>query len=218
MEWAEKFADWFRRGKEESETLLGIPWDVETEQEGEQKVIIASHPKIPFNIVVYVSEDFANLYIDAGISTDVMDATERMRIYKKLLHINTDLNLMKAGLVSDEDRVVAAVDLDLASLNREEFNDALTLLITGATRIVEELDLGEELAQSMLEKQVEMIVARLQSGESREDILNFLIHRVGLERENAEEFLDGIKKAMNSMEAEGENESAAKPVPEGMYR
>ncbi len=212
MKWTEQFTKWFEAGKEESETLLDIPWDTDVKvQDEEHELIIATHPKIPFNIEVYVTKHFASLYIDPGIPTDAMDLAERMRIYKKLLHINTDLNLMKAGLVGNEDRVVIAVDLDLASLNKKEFNDALTSLIIGGERMVETMGLTKELSEYMMERHAQMVITKLQEGESKEEVMDFLVHRVGLETEYAEEFMNRVAEIMQ--QAEDSQPGSSSPGP-----
>jgi len=212
MEWTEKFARWFQTGKEDSDTLLGIPWDVEIKTpDDEHELIVSSHPKIPFNIEVYVTKNFASLYIDPGVPTDAMDVSDRMSIYKKLLHINTDLNLMKAGLVGNEDRVVIAVDLDLASLSKKEFNDALTSLIIGGERMVDAMGLAKELSEYMIEKHATMVLNKFAMGDSEDDVMDFLLYRVGLEKEYAEDFLTKIKD--NMKKNEGQKASSSSPGP-----
>jgi len=217
--WIEKIAKWFQEGNEDSKTLLGIPWDVETHKDDETDVLVATHPKIPYKIGVIFSQQFASLHIDPGVRTDALDVAERMRIYKRLLHINTDLNQMKTGLLGNEDQVIITVDLNLASLSKKEFNDALTLLIMGAARLIEALELTDELSNSLMERNAQLIIEKLNKGESREEILDFLIHRVGLEKDYAEQFLKNVIefKEKDDNKAESEN-GDEKPPPERMYR
>lgn len=215
MTWAEKFVKWFKEGKEDSETILGIPWDVEMEKFEENDVIVASHPKIPYKIGVFVTSEFANLHIDPGITTDAMDLADRMRIYKKLLHINTDLNLLKTGLMGDEDSVVITVDLDLVSVNKQEFNDALTLLIMGATKLIEVLDIADEVTEAMMERNAAYIIDKLEKGETKEMIMLFLTKRVGLETEYAENF---VEKIIELYEEDQKQANGVKPAPDNLYR
>jgi len=169
--------------------MLGIPWEVQVRRNGERDLITATHPKVPFNVEVYVGRHYANLLINPGITTSSMEPSRRFRVYRKFLHINTGLNLMKMGLAGSDDSVVITVDLDLASLGKEEFNDALTALVMGAMRMIEVMELDEELARYIVERQMGMVRTRLERGESRTSVLEFLVHRVGLEKEIAEELL-----------------------------
>jgi hypothetical protein len=218
-EWIEKISTWFKDGTEGSKTLLGIPWDVEVVKDDEHDVIVATHPKIPYKIGVLISPEFASLHIDPGIYTDAMDVAERMKIYKRLLHINTDLNQMKTGLLGIEDQVILTVDLNLVSLSKGEFNDALTLLVMGGARVIEALELTDDLAKSMMERNAAMIIEMMEKGETREQILDFLIHRVGLEKKYAEDFMKNVAKLVETKEEEAEEGSEKdEAATERMYR
>ncbi|MFW3145592.1 MAG: DNA-binding protein [Thermoplasmatota archaeon] len=209
MEWTEKISKWLTEGKDGAELLIDYPWDIQTsgiEGQPDKTLITASHPKIPFNVEVVVGKHFANLVINPIIPTDAMEATERMRIYKKLLHLNSDLNLMKAGLIGYEDNPIIQVDLDLNSLGKEEFNDALTLLIVGAHNLIKILGLTEEMQEFMANRFLAIVAVKLQSGESEESILDFLVHRGGLDEESAKNLLQQTNSLLEQRakeEAEG---------------
>jgi hypothetical protein len=208
MEWTEKFKQWLEQGEEGAEKLLEYPWDVEVKQiEGDtpKDLIIASHPKIPFNIEVVVGTHFANLVINPVIPTDAMDSTERMRIYKKLLHLNTDLNLMKAGLIGYDDNPVIQVDLDLESLNEDEFNDALTLVIVGAHNMIKILGLADEMQEFMLQRYKALVAQKVQDGETKDKIMDFLVNRGGLDKGSAQTIVDLTMKEMTKAVEEPEN-------------
>jgi hypothetical protein len=211
MQWTEVIATWLKEGEDGAENLLEYPWDVTVNKlEGtiEREVIIAQHPKIPFNIEVVISKHFTNLVINPLIPTDAMDAEERMRLYKKLLHLNTDLNLMKAGLVGYDDQPVIQVDLDLESISKHEFNDALTLLIVGAQNLIILLGLQEKVQELMLERFKQMVALHLASGSSEDDIMDFLTNRGGLETEVAKQIYEQV---MKMVEANGNVDPEAEP-------
>lgn len=205
MEWTEKFTRWLKKGKEEASRVIDMPWDIEVKVEEEKDIITAAHPKIPFPIVIHVSEEFANIYMDTAIPTDTIEVEMRMRAYKKLLYMNTNLNLMKTGLVGEEQRVVLIVDLSLTSLNKTEFNEAITAISFGAHHVVEALGLTKELSTAMLERTAQMVSDKVKGGDSKDDILKFLIQRVGMEKVYAEEFM---KKIMDTIK---EKEGAKEP-------
>ncbi len=215
-EWTEMFSNWLKEGKEDSESLLDIPWDLEIRKvEGtDNDLILATHPKIPFNIEVVVTKHYANLVINPIIPTDALDVPERMRLYKKLLHLNTDLNLMKAGLVGCDDNPVIQVDLDLHSLSKLEFNDALTLLVVGAHNLIKILDLTKEMEEFMVNKYKTIVSEKLASGESKEQILEFLTERAGLQPNDAKSFLDQM---IDLLEKNGKVKKDVGPSPGPMY-
>lgn len=211
MEWSEKIEKWLVEGEDGADKLLDYPWDIQKKEvEGQEGklLIIASHPKIPFNVEVVIGKHFANLVINPVIPTDAMDATERMRLYKKLLHLNTELNLMKAGLVGYDDNPVIQVDLDLESLNKHEFNDALTLLIVGANNLINIMGLTQEMQEFMANRFLAIIAAKVQAGESQDDILDFLVNRGGLDKDSASTLLD-----QTNMILEQQKESTEVPEP-----
>jgi len=216
MEWTEKFRNWLEQGREGAEKLLEYPWDVEVKEiEGDppKDLIIASHPKIPFNIEVVVGKHFANLVINPIIPTDAMDATERMRIYKKLLHLNTDLNLMKAGLIGYDDNPVIQVDLDLESLNEQEFNDALTLVIVGAHNMIKILGLANEMQEFMLQRYKAIVTSKLTDGETKDTILDFLMNRGGLDRDSAQKIVDLTMEEIAQNVEEQDKKDVSGPGP-----
>jgi len=200
MEWTDKFIKWLKKGKEDAERLLDIPWDISVKQGPKENVITATHPKIPLPLKIYVSKYFANLYMDPGVPTDTMSVEERMRAYKKLLYMNADLNLMKTSLVGVEQRVVLMVDLDLVCLNRSEFNDALAALSLGVRRVIDAFGLEEELSIQMFDRAVEMVCEKIKSKESKADIVDFLVARVGMNEEYTEEFMKNVMDAIKECE------------------
>lgn len=216
MVWTEKFSTWLKEGEEDAPNLLDYPWDVEVKEiEGQpdKTLITASHPKIPFHAEIVVGKHFANLVINPIIPTDAMDSTERMRTYKKLLHLNTELNMMKAGLVGHDDNPVIQVDLDLESLNKHEFNDALTLLVVGAHNMIKILGLTAEMEQFMLNRFKVMVAMKLQAGESKESILDFLTQRGGLDKDSANLVVEMTQKELEPPEEEMQEEEKSSPGP-----
>ncbi|MBN1539097.1 MAG: hypothetical protein JW939_03050 [Candidatus Thermoplasmatota archaeon] len=217
MSWIETISDWLKQGSDGADTLLDYPWDIETrpiDDMSERTLISASHPKIPFNVEIVVGKHFANLVINPIIPTDAQEPTERMRIYKKLLHLNTELNLMKAGLVGYDDNPVIQVDLDLESLNKQEFNNALTLLVVGAHNMITILGLTDEMEQFILNRFRAIVAAKLQEGETKDSILDFLINRGGLDRESAKTVVEMTAKELgSSQEDQARHDEDSGPGP-----
>ena len=206
VDWTERFSKWLKKGKEEADKVLDMPWDIEVEEAEEENIITATHPKIPFPIMIHVSKLFANLYMDTGLPTDTIEVEKRMRLYKKLLYMNTNLNLMKTSLVGEEQRVVLVVDLDLACLNKSEFNNAVTAITFGSQHVIDALGLTGDLSKHMLERTAKMVSEKIMEGESKDDIMEFLIHRVGMEKEYADEFMKKILETIAEMEKKEEQD------------
>lgn len=214
MEWTEIISLWLKEGEEGAEMLVDYPWDIEVKPvEGpiEREVVVATHPKIPFNVEVVVSKHFTNLVINPVIPSDALPTEDRMRLYKKLLHLNTDLNLMKAGLVGYDDMPIIQVDLDLESISKKEFNDALTLLIVGAQNLINILGIEDKVQIFMLERFKQFIAMKLSSGETEADILDFLIQRGGLEKDVAKELYDQVTRVLKE-EVEGNTDTTPPAV------
>ncbi|MGA1793988.1 MAG: hypothetical protein ACMUHM_08560 [Thermoplasmatota archaeon] len=216
MAWIETITEWLKQGSDGADNLLDYPWDVSVqpiEGQTERTLVTATHPKIPFNVEIVIGKHFANLVINPIIPTDAMDPTERMRIYKKLLHLNTELNLMKAGLVGYDDNPVIQVDLDLESLNKHEFNDALTLLVVGAHNMIKLLGLTDEMEQFMLNRFKAIVAAKLQEGETEESIMDFLVNRGGLDKDSAKTVVDiTVKEITPAEEVQKDEDSGPGPM------
>jgi len=184
---------WLREGSDEAEDIVDLPWDV---RKVDESTYVAEHPKVPFLLVLSFSENFIRLMVPLNLETLGMDSIERMKIYHALLRLNGTVNLMKFALIGMNDDVYLISDLDSKSLSKEEFNDALTALLIGLRAAVKVLKLEAEFARTLYSRIVGMVVERLQKGASEEDILKFLVTRVGLSKEDAENLLReiGIRK------------------------
>jgi len=192
-DWFSTIKDWLQQGDDSSKNLVDLPWEIVKEgTEDDYKYLYAEHPRVPFRIIIYVNPYFANMYIVTDIETDALDIKDRMKIYKELLHMNSDSNLYKVGLMGNSDNIIVAVDLDLASLNKEEFNDALTALVMGTYKVIETLGLEEEFEEEFLKNLAYIIIDMLNSGKTHEEVEEFLVKRVGLTKDDASQLLKTI--------------------------
>ena len=206
-DWPATIRGWLETGKDSSKNLVGLPWELEDGVDDEYHYVMASHPKIPFAISIYISQYFANLYIRTNIETDAYDVRDRMRLYKTLLHMNSDSNLFKVGLMDKTDKIILAVDLDLASLNKEEFNDALSALLAGTYKVIEALDLEEEFEKQMFEKLAVMVLEKLREGQDEEQVKDFLIKRVGMSKTDAKNLIESIVSYINKEDDDSKKKS-----------
>jgi len=214
MKWTKQFVKWFSEGDEEADLFLDIPWDTQVDKGKDRDIIVVSHPRIPFEIVVHVDKYFASLYMDMNVPTDAMSLEDRMRIYKKLLILNMRFKMMKTGLAEEVHKITLSADLDLGCLNRTEFSNALENLILASQHLVEKLDLEEEVGMVILERAAAVAYKKLEAGESEKEILDFLTYRVGIEA--ADNFLEKLIKIIS--DDEEDNMPKIKEAPSELYR
>ncbi|AHF81208.1 hypothetical protein [Thermococcus paralvinellae] len=192
MEVEEQVVQWLKDGRDDAQDIVDLPWIVKKQSE---HFYIAEHPKMPFILNILFSEGFVHLMVPFGVETIVLPLEERLKIYHTMLVLNDRINLLKFTLSGINDEVVLRVDLDKKTLGKAEFNDALVALLIGMNELVKALGLEEDFAKAVFERVVLMILERLESGATREELIKFLIVKVGMPKEEAEKFIDDILKS-----------------------
>ncbi|AGB05239.1 hypothetical protein AciM339_1382 [Aciduliprofundum sp. MAR08-339] len=184
---------WLREGNDDAQDLVDLPWNVEREN----NTLMAQHPKIPF--ILYVSEDdnFIRLRVYTGIETAVEDTKERLKIARALLLLNGSADYLKFALEGINEEVVLQIDLGKKYFNKGVFEDSIAAMVTGMYMMVRALDLEEEFQNQLFARLVGLVKERLSEGAKREDVVKFLINRVGLKKKDAEEIVDEIMKSMD---------------------
>ncbi|WP_297500174.1 DNA-binding protein [Thermococcus sp.] len=186
---------WLRAGRDDAEDIVDLPWDV---RELENGLYLASHPKMPFDLLVSFDDTFVHLAVPLGLETYPLNNEDKVKVYHTLLRLNGGINLMKFSLEGMNDEVYLLADLDLKSLSKDEFNDALTALLFGLLTAVSTLGLEEEFKQSLMERVVAMVYERIRQGKKREELLDFLVSRVGMEKKDAEALLNELTGGTDS--------------------
>ena len=194
LTWVEVITKWLKEGEDRSEILIDLPWDIEMEKNNGTTLLRSTHPSIPFAITVSISKEFAKLGIVTDIESDFIPQQDRLKMYKILLVMNGESNLMKIGLTGVESRVIIIVDLDLASLNKEEFNDALSAMIMGAYGVYTNLGLSEKLNQTAIKRIALMAYQKLEEIKDPNSVIKYLSDRVGLQKDQAKEIVDNLIK------------------------
>lgn len=133
-EWKENFAEWLEAEDLDSERIIDDKWKVEEEEDK----LIASSYRTPFDLVIEHDEipeeeaDYVNISLHTGFETFRLKQNEKEYLYRKMLKINTEAQLMKYALsLNYDEEPIIRTDLDLTSLNKEEFEHALESVITG---------------------------------------------------------------------------------------
>ncbi len=190
-----KIITWLREGQDNARDIIDFPWTVNRIGPGKY---IAEYPKMPFVLNLVFSEGFVHLIVPLGMDTLTLSTDERLKIYHTLLRLNDNLNLLKFTLSGMNDEIMLRVDLDRKTLGRDEFNDALTVLLLGINEVIHALGLEEDFAQSVFEHVIGMIIERIEKGATKRELVDFLVVKVGMSKEDAEALLNQIFSAMES--------------------
>lgn len=134
-EWKEKVRGWLENEDLNNDWSVDAEWKV-SEEEG---VLVGKSYITPFVLTVDFVEDehseYMELTIHSGLGTSQLAPHEKEYLYKKMLKIHSDNELMKYSL---DDTIQAEplikTDLDLAFLSKEEFEDALEFSLRGANQ------------------------------------------------------------------------------------
>ncbi|MBA3046554.1 MAG: hypothetical protein KKH41_01570 [Candidatus Thermoplasmatota archaeon] len=211
--WTPKIKKWLEDGRDGAEDILDIPWDVALTEGEKSDCMEASLPSIPFGIDIFVSKDFISMYLDMRYATDTLDYKEKMRLYKKLLIMNRDFYMMKTSLTGDEDCIMICADLDLASLNKTEFNNALSYLVMGSTQAIKILELGDEIYKYMMARTMHTISDMRKGGQTKDSIKDYLLNRVGVDEEIATAMLEELpEKAPVAAQVNGKDDPVGRYI------
>jgi len=191
---------WLEEGYDGAKDIVDLPWNVTKHAEG---VYFAEYPKIPFVLNVVITEEFVRLIVPLGVETVAMELPERLKVYHALLVLNERLNLIKFTISGMNEEITLRVDLDRKTLGKGEFNDALTALLIGLNQVIAALGLEENFARAVFERIALMVMDRIEKGVKKEEILKFLIVKVGMDPRDAKEFLKRIIEQMQSKEEVG---------------
>ncbi len=191
-EWANAFIKWFKEVKEHSKMPLDEEWDAEVIERNEKILIKASNPKQPLDVYVEIAGNFATLYIYPGIETATLDNPQRLKIYRDLLLLSDNWRMVKYVLAGDEDEIVIKTDLDLATLGREEFSDAVAVTLLALNDLVRKLGLEDKYKEAQLIHIIEIIKKKREEGITKEEIVEYMIKTFGIGRDIANEIVKNV--------------------------
>lgn len=192
---------WFKEEKK-TDMLIDKKWTIQEAEDG--KAIFATLDELPFGIGVVFIDSFAELVLYTNVETATMSKDERLDIYRKLLILNDENHMVKATLTGRNDEIALRTDLDLKSLGRKEFNDAIVSIVVGAVAFQNVLGIKGEDEEEEAERIMEFVLNALQT-KTRSEVVQMLVEKTGMKKEDAEKIVEKIQK-----------EWKPKP-PEGMY-
>lgn len=209
--WTPKLKKWLEEGKMRTDKIAQMPWDVALAEGEGSDHLVATLPSIPFSIEMFVGPEYANLYIDMRYPTDALDPVERMRLYKRLLNINKEFNMLKTSLMGEDDGIILSINLDLASLNEKEFDNALTAMVIGSSQLASQLGMSENIRNFMMSRTLYKIVEMLSEGKTKKEVMHYLLYRVGVDQDMANMFWDEVAK-QKAPEAPGEDPAVGRYI------
>ncbi len=188
VNWSEEIKKWLTSGTDTKEDMMDLVWNVKDQK----TYLVAENPKIPFILYIFISEKFIRIQISTGLKTALLDPIQRLDIYRKLLLLNDKIDMPKFVIKGTDEEIVLKVDLDIGSLNKNEFSDALMGALTSLYMMIKEFQLEEEFNKRLTERIVGMIQEKLNEGATREEIKDFLMKKVGLDQKTAENLINDI--------------------------
>ncbi len=190
MDYKAEIKKWLTSGTGAKNDILDMIWNVK--ESGEN--LIAEHPKIPYTLFIEFHENFISLIISTGLETALLESPQRLDICRKLLILNDNVNFVKFAISGENEEIVLKGELDLSSLDKKEFSDAIMAMITSLYIMVREFKLEEDFSKRVTDHIISMVNEKIKEGESRDELLGFLIKKVGLNENDANAILDELIK------------------------
>lgn len=177
---------WLENGTDDSKSLVGMKWQID---EGENYMILMNE-KLPFRIYMAYFGNYLEIFLKTGIETAVMENQPRLATYRSLLILNKQIDLVKFMIDGINEEIVLRTDFETSSFTKEELEDALNILLSSIYVLVRTLKLEDQFNQSIAERMIMMVQEMLAQGKSPEDVKNYLITKVGLNKEEAEQVMN----------------------------
>ncbi len=190
-DWKEEITQWLTSGSDKSEDPIDLIWNVREEN----GTLIADHPKVPFSLYISIDTHFVRMSVFTGLNTALLDPVQRLDISRKLLFLNDRIDLVKYVIRGINEEIVLRSELDLIAIAKKEFDDVLTGLITALFLMIKEFKLEEQFNKELSERVILMIKERMEKGATKQDLLDFLVNKVGMDSNSADKLLNEIIKS-----------------------
>jgi len=181
--------EWLETGSLDAKTLVDFPWEVEETKYG----LKAIYPRFPIEINITCNDEInvLRLMVKLDVVTYTLDRNMKLLVYHKFLRRNI-APLVKYVLVEDEDIPALVVDLTTEMLSKEEFNDALAVLLASAGDAINLLGLQDRYREKIFEEIIGLVKKHIEEGWGRDKIYDYLINYVGLKDKDAEEIVKSL--------------------------
>lgn len=173
---------WLGGKDETSGNLVDIPWQIKKNENN----LVLENEKVPFSIFLVFDKGLVRIFLKTGIETAVLENQERLGVYRVLLLLNRQLDLVKFMLDGMQEEVISRVDLELDSLSKSELNDGLSMLLSSLYIMVKSLNLEDQFQQGITERMLMMVQDMIKSGKNRDEITKYLVEKIGLSRSESQ--------------------------------
>lgn len=184
----EKIIGWLTEETESAKRLIDLKWDVK--QAG--NIFTLKNENVPFTVLLHFTDTTVRIFVDTGIETATLQSSVRLSIYRTLLILSRQSELVKFMLDGINENVFARVDLELFNITRKEFDDGLNTLLSALYVMVKALKLEDQFNKKITDRMVATIMDLHQEGKSKEDIVKFLVERIGFAEKEAEKMVAEI--------------------------
>lgn len=185
---SEEIIGWLTQGKEGAKRLIDLKWDVK--KSGDRYTM--HNENVPFTILLLFADNTVRIFVDTGIETATLRSSVRLSIYRTLLILSRQTELVKFMLDGINENVFARVDLELLRLTRVEFDDGLNTLLSALYLMVKALKLEDQFNKQIVDRMVATIMDLNREGKTKGDIVKFLVDRIGFTGKEAERMVDEI--------------------------
>ena len=151
---------WLAGGDETSTNLVDIPWKVRDLD----KFLVLESDKVPFSLFLSFEEKTVKIFFRTGIETAVLENQPRLAIYRTLLLLNRQIDLVKFMLDGMNEEVVSRVDLELEGLTKAELNEGLNTLLSSIYLMIRALKLEEQFQAEVTQRMVMMVQDMINQG------------------------------------------------------
>lgn len=199
LAWLETIMQWFSEEDVGGDRIIDEKWQM-LELNGDPSRFAVSNENLPFEIGIYINEEFAHLMVFTNLETADWYVKDQRNIYYDLLVQNNKNLFVKYYLSGENDTVALRTELDLAYLNKREFNDALQAVIVGTMWLMKKMGLLDEKSCEVGSdnETSDKIMKMLDKGISKHEIINSLIKDCGMNPEEATEKVFALAKNGNN--------------------
>ncbi len=194
---------WLGKGVEEPKEIAELPWDIEEVKENGTRGLVAVNPKLPVKLFVVEHEEvnILRILVQTGIYTADLEPGEKLRVYRNLLSLNKN-PLAKIFIDGMDGEIVVAADLSTKNLGEEEFHDTVSFTITLVVSLYNKYGVPKNVQLEMLRNLVWLIQKRIEKGWTRDKLEAFLVNKVGMGKNEADQLLDTVFPSKENKPAE----------------
>lgn len=209
-DWQGRLIDWLEEEKLGSPMVVDRCWQVDEHDDGS---IRANSYYTPFRVIIEPlkidEERYIRVSIKTPVGTAMLEEWQRVEIYKSMLKINYQSELVKFTLEDIDDDVSIKAEFDLASLSKKEFDHGLRRLLEWSTFLFTSV-ISPEMFQEYIDEEswddyefyhvLEKLAIDIDEGNVTKDISVKRLKDIGYEEREATNLVEEIMDYLYSDE------------------